>query len=69
MNVYKLLFDNGQKFQVTSSGLAEAQAKVVSFMNKNCDLTSCLITCQGKTTIVRKTGAWHAIHRGYTFGL
>ena len=69
MRTYKLQFDNGHKFQTASKDLAEAQEKVVSFMDKNIYLSSCLITCQGKTSIVRRTGAWHPVHNGYSFGL
>jgi hypothetical protein len=67
MNTYKLRFNNGAKFQTTCKTLDKAQAKVVSYINKN-DLTSCSIICpNGIIKTVNKTGAWHWNHNGFTF--
>jgi hypothetical protein len=67
MFTYKLQFDNGARFQTTSKNMTETEAKVVKYIQKNPELTECLITCQGKTILVKKTGAWHPIHNGFIF--
>jgi hypothetical protein len=67
MNTYKLTFDNGAKFQVTTENLDQAHSKIIPYMEKN-ELTKCVITCpNGAIRTVQKTGNWHWNHNGYTF--
>jgi hypothetical protein len=66
MFTYKLQFDNGKKYRLQAKSMTEAQAKVVKHIESN-ELTECFITWGGVKTLVRKTGAWHPIHKGFIF--
>jgi NAD-dependent dihydropyrimidine dehydrogenase PreA subunit len=64
---YRLTFDNGQKFQTTTSSLDEAHAKIVKHMTKH-NLNECLIACpNGTIRRVKKTGESHWNHPGFSF--
>jgi hypothetical protein len=67
MNIYKLTFNDGTRFQSTTETLSQTQSKVVSYINKN-NLINCVITClNGQQGSVAKTGQWHPIHNGFLF--
>ena len=67
MHTYKLTFNNGKKFQVTTETLTEAHDKIVKYMGKN-SLIECIIICPNKVTRrVSKTGLFHWNHNGYSF--
>lgn len=67
MYTYKLMFDNGAKFQTTCENLDKAHTKIVSYINKN-NLNNCIITCpNGITRSVTKSGNFHWKHNGFSF--
>ena len=64
---YKLTFDNGQKFKLTSENLDEAYVKIINYIDKN-NLKSCIIYTPNNTMRkVIKTGEYHWNHNGFTF--
>lgn len=67
MHIYKLTFENGEKFTTITQNLDQTHKTAVWYMTEN-NLKECIILCNnGMLRRVRKTGENHFKHNGFSF--